>query len=180
MKLSRSGRFVPWDIDVAGHNFGANCGPVSFATVSRCEVCRVMRYFHGFEERRWTNLTQMRRAFAESGAQVETLKRTWPAQGVALIQWLGPWTERDFFGGWTLVHTHWVAVDGNLVFDHSVRCWLDRAEWVATIVPTYLAEIPRASGWAVKYGLQANNSICRGSDHETSVVGRAGSFSFSG
>ena len=124
--ISTDKPFVPWDIDVADYNFGANCGPVSFATTAGLEVCRVMRYFSHFEKKPWTNLTQMRRAFAETGIETTTLKRAWPIRGVALIQWLGPWTERDFFAGWTLEHTHWVAVEGQLIFDYTQREWLHR------------------------------------------------------
>lgn len=152
-------RFVPWDIEVADCNFGANCGPVSFAAASGREVCRIMRYFDHFEEQPWTNLTQMRQAYAQTGVSIRTLKREWPEYGVALIQWLGPWTEKNFFARWTLPHTHWVAVDGEWVFDYSAPQWMRKQEWAAEIAPYYWRDIPRSTGWAVKYGIQPSNSI---------------------
>src|SRR5438477_13185199 len=94
--LPQAPAFVPWDIEVARINFGANCGPASFAAVTRREVCRVIGHFPHFERVRWTNLTQMLRAFAEAGYSTEVRRRVLPAPGVALVQWLGPWTEQDF------------------------------------------------------------------------------------
>ena len=172
--------FVPWDIEVADYNFGANCGPVSFAAAFGREVCRSMRFFRHFEERHFTNLTQMKSAFALAGATVEVLKCRWPAHGVALIQWLGPWTEKQFFARWTLPHTHWVAVDGDWIFDHSERRWMPKQEWDETVAPLYLEEIPRATGWAVKYGVQPNICIWSGSDQTVGSSTGSGSLSFSG
>src|SRR5437667_11469132 len=85
--------FVPWDIEIARINFGANCGPASFAAITGKEVCRVMGHFHHFEHSRWTNLTQMLRAFAATDYGTKVHKCVLPARGVALVQWLGPWTE---------------------------------------------------------------------------------------
>jgi hypothetical protein len=175
-----SDRFVPWDIEIADYNFGANCGPVSFAAASGREVCRIMRHFEHFESKPWTNLTQMRRAFAETGIVTSTLKCAWPTHGVALIQWLGPWTQSNFFARWTLPHTHWVAVDEDWIFDHTERRWMPRREWAETVAPLFLEDIPRATGWAVKYGLQPNISSCAGSDQGVSASVTSGSFSFSG
>ena len=84
--------FVPWDIDVARINFGANCGPAAFAAVTQKEVCRVMQYFPHFPGCNWTNLTQMLRAFAMSGYGTCVERCAAPSRGVALVQWLGPWT----------------------------------------------------------------------------------------
>lgn len=148
--------FVPWDIEVARINFGANCGPASFAALTGKEVCRVIGYFPHFEHSNWTNLTQMLRAFDEAGYEMTVHRRAFPVHGVALIQWLGPWTERDFFSRWSLPYTHWIAVEGKWVFDHTVGSWEKLEVWRDETVPEFLSETPRATGWAVKYGVEVN------------------------
>src|SRR5207302_6238880 len=84
--------FVPWDIEMARLNFGANCGPASFAALMKTEVCRVISYFPHFEHSNWTNLTQMLGALDGAGYDAELRRRELPSRGLALIQWLGPWT----------------------------------------------------------------------------------------
>lgn len=165
-------RYVPWDIEVARLNFGANCGPSAFAAVTGREVCRVMRHFAHFEHSRWTNLSQMKSAFAATGHVVEVHRRGFPRSGVALIQWLGPWTEPEFFSRWSLPHTHWIAVDDTWVFDHTVGEWQPMAEWGRTAAAEFVADTPRAYGWAVKYGIDvvSVSSTCRGSTAGTTVA----------
>ncbi len=175
----KTDRFIPWDIEVARYNFGANCGPVSFAVATGRQVCRVMQHFEHFETKPWTNLTQMRRAFAESGVATVTHRREWPHYGVALIQWLGPWTKFDFFAGWSLLHSHWLAVDAAWVFDHTEMRWMSRDEWAGTVAPLFLEEIPHATGWAVKYGVESKSSIWPASTTAASSC-RKGWLSFAG
>jgi hypothetical protein len=146
--------FVPWDIEMARLNFGANCGPVSFAALMKMEVCRVISYFPHFEHSNWTNLTQMLGALRSTRCDAEVLRRAFPSRGLALIQWLGPWTERNFFSRWSLPHTHWIAVDGQWVFDHTAEKWLRLRDWAPTVAKDFISEIPRATGWAVKYGIE--------------------------
>jgi hypothetical protein len=158
-KLDRGApSFVPWDIEVARINFGANCGPASFAAITGREVCRVMGHFRHFEHSPWTNLTQMRRAFAEAGYVTTVRKCAFPDCGVALVQWLGPWTEKEFFSRWSLAHTHWVAVEGRWIFDHTSGEWQTVEEWGGRVASEFVAEIPRATGWRVKYGVEISKA----------------------
>jgi len=157
--------FVPWDIEIARINFGANCGPASFAAITGKEVCRVMGHFLHFEHSRWTNLTQMLWAFAAADYLTKVQKCILPARGVALVQWLGPWTQKDFFSRWSLPHTHWVAVEGNWIFDHTVGIWQTFTEWKHKTAPQFILEIPKATGWAVKYGLNVTRASESGSRH---------------
>jgi len=157
--------FVPWDIEIARINFGANCGPAAFAAVTGSEVCRVMRYFRHFEHSKWTNLTQMRRAFTDAGYEVAVLKRQFPQRGIALIQWLGPWTRKHFFSRWSLIYTHWVAVQGKRLFDHTVAAWQPIQQWRKEVAPDFVSQIPKARGWEIKYGVEVHKSqlSCLGS-----------------
>lgn len=151
--------FVPWDIEVARINFGSNCGPAAFAAVTQREVCRIMRYFPHFPQRRWTNLTQMLRAFAEAGYTTHVERCAAPSRGVALVQWLGPWTEKQFFSRWSLIHTHWIGVEGDRVFDHNACCWQTLTEWAAGTAAGLIAEVRRATGWRIKYGVEVTKEM---------------------
>jgi hypothetical protein len=157
--------FVPWDTEVARANFGANCGPASFAAITGHEVCRSMRLFAHFEHYRWTNLTQMRQALSGAECDFVVRRRALPQHGLALIQWLGPWTKRDFFSPWSLPYTHWVAVSGRWIFDLNSGGWQRDSLWARTTAAALIAETPRAYGWAAKYGIEvvSSNSACRGS-----------------
>lgn len=151
--------FVPWDIEVARINFGANCGPAAFAAVTQREVCRVMQYFPHFPERQWTNATQMLRALSAAGYRTRIEKCATPSHGVALVQWLGPWTAKDFFSRWSLIHTHWVGVDGEWIFDHNACGWQTVAEWVTFTAAEIIREIPSATGWRIKYGIEVTRGM---------------------
>jgi hypothetical protein len=146
--------FVPWDIDVARINFGANCGPAVFAAVTQREVCRVMQFFPHFPDCRWTNLTQMLRAFAVAGYTTDLHRCASPPRGLALVQFLGPWTEKNFFSRWSLIHTHWVGVEGKWIFDHNAGCWQTLDEWSEGTATELIAMVPRATGWRIKYGVE--------------------------
>jgi hypothetical protein len=151
--------FVRWDIEVARINFGANCGPAAFAAITQRDVCRVMGHFVHFEHSRWTNLTQMLRAFVEAGFCTRIHRCVLPSHGVALVQWLGPWTENDFFSRWSLVHTHWVAVEGDWIFDHTAGYWQSFSDWQNRTAPEFVGAIPRATGWRVKYGVDVSRAV---------------------
>jgi len=153
--------FVPWDIEVARINFKANCGPSSFAAITKNQVCRVMQYFPHFINHQSTNLTEMACALRTAGYQTEVTKRVFPRHGVALIQFLGPWTDRHFFSRWSLIHTHWVAIDGEWVFDHTEGNWMALDDWAYDVAPAFIAETSRATGWAVKFGIEVSQSNSR-------------------
>ena len=167
--------YVPWDIEVARLNFGANCGPVACATILGQEVCRTMRYFSHFEDGCWTNLTRMKQAFGKAGYRTRVVKQELPDSGVALVQWLGPWTSPHFFSSWSLLRTHWVAVQGNYIFDHTHEEWLTLQEWETRVVPRFLERIPQAAGWAIKYGIEVSRS---GNSNGVTFGSTTGEFSF--
>lgn len=175
-------QFVPWDIEVARINFGSNCGPAAFAALMEREVCRILGHFEHFETKPWVNLTQMRKAFIKEGGGVTLKKRCLPQRGVALIQWLGPWTAKDFYSRWSLIHSHWIAVNGDWIFDYTVGDWLTLKDWSTQVAPTFVAEIPRATGWEPKYALEFSkvSSSCLGSLDLTRTVSSQLEFIFLG
>jgi len=151
-------RYVPWDVDIARINFRANCGPISFAAILGAEVCSIIQFFPEFPDKPWCNFTQMKRALRSYGVRFQPLRAQLPSRGLALVQWLGPWTARDFFGRKSLNYTHWIAINNSLVFDHTVEQWLPLAEWKRDVAASFLQEIPGAIGWDVRFGIELKNS----------------------
>lgn len=162
-------RYVPWDLDVARVNFAANCGPISFAAILEMEVCLVMRYFSDFLEKPWCNFTQMKRALRSYGVRYESLRGRLPSVGLALVQWLGPWTARDFFGRNSLSYTHWIAVDDSLIFDHTVEQWLPIDVWERDVAADFVQQTPGATGWDIKFGIELKKSNVRVAVSSTAI-----------
>lgn len=153
--------FVPWDIEIARINFGANCGPTSFAAVVGLEVCSALQYFPNFIDRRWCNFTQMKQALRTRGVPFTIVRSGLPNRGLALVQWLGPWVGLDFGGRKSLKYTHWIGVEGGRVFDHTEGEWMPLAVWKHQVARAFLQDIPGATGWAVRVGIEVMKSNSR-------------------
>lgn len=152
--------YCPKDVEISSIVFGANCGPAALAASLSRDIADVMRYLPHFEDenKRYTTLTKMKAALVAASIPFEVRKKTYPSRGLALVQWTGPWTEKHFFSKWSLRYTHWIAVDGPMIYDIHCRCWLPIEAWESDVVPTYLKELPQAAGWAIKYGVETGNS----------------------
>jgi hypothetical protein len=159
-KIACDPHYVPSDVAIAKHVFGANCGPISAAAAISEDVCDIMKWFPQFDEpdRRFTNLTSMKRALSCMEIEHRVLRREFPRHGVALIQWLGPWTSKDFFSRWSLQHSHWIAVSGRFVFDYIDETWRTLADWEHYVAPHYIDQLPQAAGWEIKFGVEIGRS----------------------
>jgi len=147
-------QYIPWDLNLAQECFDANCGPISFAVSVQEEVSDVIGLFENYEEKKYTNFTDMKRVFKKYGVEIQTTKAQIPKSGVALIQWTGPWIENDFMGRRSSRYTHWIAVEDKMCFDLNADEWLTLKEWETTVAAEFIKEIPEATGWNVKYGIQ--------------------------
>lgn len=154
--------YIPWDILLAQECFSANCGPISFATAVREEITDVIRHFPNFPARSHTTFRDMCRACRDYGCTFEVVPRTLPTSGVALVQWLGPWIEKDFRGRKSLQHTHWIAVAGDWCFDLNHTDWTRVSFWENSIAVELMNDHCGAFGWQVKYGIeiQAKDNSC--------------------
>ena len=152
--------YAPTDLSIASVVFGANCGPAALAACLGKEVAEIMRYLPHFEDesKRYTTLTSMKAALRAASVIFEVKKHQSPVHGMALIQWTGPWTQKHFFSRWSLRYTHWIAIDGEMIYDDYNGIWQPRDEWAKNVVPAYLCEIPQAASWAVKYGIEVEKS----------------------
>lgn len=155
---SSESKFVPWDVEVARINFGANCGPTSFAAVLGLEVCASLRHFPGFVKRRWCNFTQMKQALRSCNIPFTILRSKLPKNGLALVQWLGPWMSTDFGGRRSLKYTHWIGVERDHVFDHTRATWMPFPAWERQVAAAFVQDISGATGWTVKVGIEVTKS----------------------
>jgi|GEM_PF-1608872 len=150
--------YVPRDLSIAQVVFGANCGPAALAACLSRDIKDIMRLLPHFEDenRRYTNLTAMKAALSAASVSFEVKRIVFPSTGLALIQWTGPWTDKHFFSRWSLCHTHWVAVDGDMIYDIFNGIWQTKEDWARCVVPIYLKDLPQAAGWQIKYGLEVS------------------------
>lgn len=108
----------------------------------------------GTKQESWTNRRTMESALKKLGVSFEKRHGDFPKQGLSLIQWRGGWSGRDFRGS-GLLHTHWVAVVEQYVFDVNWPSWLPLHCW-EELVARNLMTARNATGWSVltSYAIQ--------------------------
>lgn len=132
-----------------------NCGPGALCAVTGCTPIAALEALPKFRERGYTNPKMMRRGLelrsakwrellSEDGA-VNDLPRisNLPAHGLVRVQWAGPWTKPGVPVVARYRHSHWIAVDGEHVFDINAMCvggWLPLVEWFNELVPWLIRE----------------------------------------
>ena len=163
-------KFTEADCDVAHRTWGCNCGPAAAAATLGLSLDDVREAFEkaGFAEKQYTSPTMMKSALwhlkavvtvkSLGGILLESLK--FPKQGLARIQWEGPWTAPGANPKWAYRQTHWVASwlpHGETVWD-KMHAALDPvifdvngglmslSDWEKNIVPEIVKTIPRADG----------------------------------
>ena len=157
--------YSPPDVYDAYQSWRANCGPCSLAAVLGVPVADVRDYFPGFPARAFTNPTTMKAAIGAAGRawRLTSLNFYWPLNGLAFVQWEGPWTRPGVPIGAAYRHTHWVGVRSRngagtdlppAVYDVNADGWLTRPEWEAEIVSDLLAANRGATGWHVRTGIE--------------------------
>lgn len=105
----------PADIEEAHELWGANCGPCSVAAILNLPVNDVRELFEGFEGRRYANITHIKQALERAGvSRFFSVGAQLPKHGLAFIQWGG---HEDKPAKVQYRFTHWIAVDGEAVFE---------------------------------------------------------------
>lgn len=147
--------FTEAEFQEAYRSWGCNCGPSALAFATRNTLDRVHAAIEGFDEKRYTNPTMMRRALhVLSYGFIEHPNLCKGSVGDGLmslvrIQWTGPWTAPGSNPRWAYGHTHWIAAwtsgQGRYVFDCNggVRTF---ESWEANIAPVLAAMTPRRDG----------------------------------
>lgn len=153
-------RFTAEDADRAHEEWGANCGPGAIAAICGLTLDELRPHLGDFERKRYTNPTLMWRVLNSLGVEWRhalLVANTWPAYGLARVQWEGPWTRPGVPVRARYRHTHWVAAQRRHlnpedvgIFD--INCmnsggWVGLEDWVQVIVPWLLRECePEADG----------------------------------
>lgn len=138
----------PSNSDRAITDFGARCGPIAFAAITGLSADDSLRFFPESQFRPWTSRIDMIRAFRESGRSYSRKSKVWPAAGLCLVQFTGPWSRHNFPAA-ALAHTHWVAVLGEYIYDINWEGWLPRQNWEEIVLEELINAKPFADGWCV-------------------------------
>ena len=175
-------RFTPEDADRAHAEWGCNCGPGAIAAICGLSLDELRPHLGDFEAKRYTNPTLMWAILRSLGVDFsyrggDLGRGSWPAYGLARIQWEGPWTAPGVPMRARYRYTHWVGVctaapgkprgaaggtpdigiwDINALANRTGWCAL--ADWEQGIVPHILeACVPRASGdWHITHSVEVN------------------------
>lgn len=160
-------RFTHAEAERAYALWGCNCGPAALAAVLDRTLDEVRPLMGDFETKGYTNPSLMKDALYRAGAKFRVTALGykiaggritfvgWPKDGLARIQWEGPWCDDGVPMAARYRHTHWVGArmrsDGATgIFD--VNCmnngsgWVGHADWQRMLVPHITRQIPRASG----------------------------------
>jgi hypothetical protein len=124
------------------------CGVLAFAAIARMKVDRVESFFPQIQSRPWINRTTMEKALRAAGKEFRKGEPTWPAYGLCLVHFTGPWTKRGFPLA-ILSHTHWIAVDREYVYDINWNGWLPKHNWEDVVLQQLISNRPRATGWQI-------------------------------
>lgn len=147
---------APTDVDAAYAAWGADCGPCALAALLGCEVGMVrMMLDEGFPKRRYMNPTHMLEALRRSGVNSTSTGPEAPKRGLAFIQWEGPWTAPGTKIAWAYRHTHWIAVEGDMVYDVNADAWVTFDLWKKVMPELIRQEVKGATGgWFVRRGFE--------------------------
>ena len=146
-----SGAYCPPDMDRMASSFGAACGHGALAACLGVPVALACAIGWPDGTRGWVNMPDMERALGLCEARFQIIGRRLPADGLAILQWLGPWTQPNVPPRVACMHRHWIAVRGILIWDANLQGWMPRAKW-EEFVPDLLP--PRATGWEVARGYE--------------------------
>lgn len=164
-------RFHFGDADRANREWGMNCGPGAIAAICGLTLDEVRPYMGDFERKHYTNPTLMWQvlerlwpAYAISyyPSRIQGAKpMTWPAYGLARIQWGGTWMEPGVPMAARYRRTHWVGAcspDQNNVgiFDINIIAngtgWTPLEDWSSIVVPMLVGDMKGADGtWFITH-----------------------------
>ncbi len=152
------------DLDRAGREWGANCGPGAIAAILGKTLDEIHPYLGDFKWKHYTNPRLMFEILRNLGATYKLSSAyTWPMNGLVRVQWEGPWTEPSVPWSHRQRHTHWVASswsdDDIWIFDINCICvggWVIRKEWETQVVPWLIKQVePEANGkWHTTHRLE--------------------------
>lgn len=157
-------RFGGADVIRASADWGCNCGPAALAFALGMTLDEVRPHMGPFEQRGYTNVSNMREAICSAGGRIVRSFEGWPPVGVGLvrIQWGGPWIIDGKPARWAARASHWVApqrVGGSRLNIFDINGGLRSYEsWAQEVVPAIVASIKRADGtWSISHSWEIGN-----------------------
>lgn len=163
-RAQSQGLYSPADVNEAAAQYSANCGPASFAAITRRPVSEVMEFFEQFPEKPWTSRSQMRNALTSANLDWHECGAELPNIGLALVQLIGPWSKPGIHPGASLSRTHWIAVVHGAFYDINWEGWLPQDVWERLIFVALRNQYSGCSGWDVRVGFEVvQRSVAR--DH---------------
>lgn len=150
--------YTPPDAEAAFEAWGCNCGPASLAALLGLKCEGVRDAFPDFAKRHYANPTHVLAALEKLGVRARSIGPHRPVVGLAFIQWGGPWLQPGVPVGAAYQRTHWIAVDGEAVYDVNAQGWVSRETWEDPTegVAAYLMEhVKGCDGtWSIRAGIE--------------------------
>ncbi len=153
--------FTEEEARTAHNEWGCNCGPSALAFALQVSLDTVRPLLSGFDAKKYTNPTMMKRALEIKGRRfsnvrppsIDRMFDEHEFQGrlaLVRIQWTGPWTAPDVRNQrWSYRQTHWITTwterSVPLIFDCNGGIQ-DLNSWEQKIVPLLTGAIERADG----------------------------------
>lgn len=151
-------RFDHDDAQRANDVWGCNCGPSALAAVMGMTLEEVRPFMGEFENRGYTNITNMREAIDLTGGRILRSYKGWPPVGLGLvrIQWGGPWIIDGRPARWAATATHWIATERtpqSLLYIFDINGGIMSVDrWEREVAPAIMATIKRCDGtWSISH-----------------------------
>lgn len=104
----------PKDIDRAIEEWNANCGPTALAAILDRTLADTRPLVNGFDQRGYMNIGHVLAALTNAKVSFKARLKRRPGYGLIFVQW-GGHEDKPIRAQYRF--THWIAVDGNRVFD---------------------------------------------------------------
>lgn len=138
------------DLQRAYNDWGCNCGPSALAACCRLDLIQAKRAARMFARKKYMNPADMHAALKAVRMRVTTEHcdggtelDIYPAHGLCLIQWGGPWVSDKYNSRWASCHTHWIASklieETRWIFDINQFGWKSIEDWSEKTLPLLLA-----------------------------------------
>jgi len=125
-----------------------SCGPASLAAfVGVSCIEKLLKTEIIRNQTDWMNRREMEFSLQKLGLKYTKIQKSLPKHGICLIQWEGPWLG-NMYRGSNLMHTHWVAVAGDYIFDILWGGWLPSSVWQDVVVEDLIGKRNLADGWS--------------------------------
>lgn len=146
MRMNPTLSITKEETDAAHAEWGCNCGPSALAAALDLKLDQVRPHLLDFEQRGYMSAAMMRGALARLGFSARPVRDGRYYDGLALVQWSGPWLKPGVHWAERLRRTHWVAMRQHdhwqWVFDvnNDDFGWVPLHYWTMVTAPRIIRE----------------------------------------